>query len=266
MANNKGKSSLLGIQGVVGHQTAPDYGFLYTNEGTKNPNYNIGDRVVLPDGRVFRYAKAGAALNPSKGAQNSVTFLDSDNTQAAAAIGDTEISITLNATSAGANYFGTADRMVGAYFSQPDTTHCTFRRIIKHPIGSTSDVIKITLDAPITRVIPANSFYEILPNPYGYLKQSQGTSVSVMGIPTVVVGSGNYCWVQTWGPLWVNVNSGGVGSGAYDRRVVFAEGGGLDQITTGATVIVRQVAGWIIDKTTSGTWDNPPFIMLTISP
>ena len=187
----KAKALYLHREGLVGNQDAPDYGFLYETSSVKDPRWNVGDRVVLPDGRVFRFAKAAAALNPSKGAQNSVTFLDSDNTQAAAAIGDDEISITLNATSAGATYFGTKDQMVGSYFSQPDSTHCTFRQIIGHPAGVSTDVIKIKLDAPVTRVIPTNSFFEILPNPYGYLKQSQGTSVSVMDMPLMVVASGN---------------------------------------------------------------------------
>ena len=262
----KPKVNYLGREGLVSHQTAPNYAFLYTTSTVKDAKWDVGDRVVLPDGRVFRYAKAAGALNPSKGAQNSVTFLDSDNTAVTAAIGDTEISITLNSTSAGSTYFGTANQMVGSYFSQPDSTHAQLRQIVGHPAGSDGDVIKIQLDAPLSKAIVVDSFYEILPNPYGYLVNNGGTSVSVMGIPLVVIASGAYGWIQTWGVRWVNVNSGGVGSGAYDRTVVFAEGGGLDQMSESATVVQRQVAGFIIDKTTSGTWANPPFIMLQISP
>ncbi len=263
--SGKGKANYLHRAGLVGHATAPDYGFLYTTSVNKDSKWDVGDRVVLPDGRVFRYAKAAGALNPKFGAKNSVTFLDSDNTQAAAAIGDTEISITLNATSDDSTYFGTADQMVGAYFSQPDTAHCTFRRIIAHGVGDTGDVIKITLDAPLTRAIPVNSFYEILPNPYGYVNQDGSLLSSVMGMPLIVVASGSYCWIQTWGPYWVNVAVGGVGSGSNDRLVVFDGAGAINQAINGTTETF-QVAGFIIDKTTSGTWDNPPFVMLQISP
>lgn len=265
MSKGKGKSTLLGIQGLIGHAEAPDYGFLYETSLIKDPKWNLGDRVVTPDGRVFRYAKAAGALNPKFGAKNSVTFLDSDNTEAAAAIGDTEISITLNATSAGSSYFGTADAMIGAYFSQPDTAHCTFRRIVKHGIGSSGDVIKITLDAPITRLIPTNSFYELLPNPYGYVNQDGSLMSSVMGMPLVVVASGSFCWIQTWGPYWVNVAVGNIGSGSNDRLLVFDGAGAINQAINGTTETF-QVAGFIIDKTASGTWDNPPFVMLQISP
>ncbi len=265
MAKGKGKSTLLGIQGLVGHTVTPDYGFLYQTSVTKDANWDVGDRVVTPDGRVFRYAKAAGALNPKFGAKNSVTFLDSDNTQAAAAIGDKEISITLSSAAAHANYFGTADQMIGAYFSQPDTAHCTFRRIVKHGTGISGGVIKITLDAPLTRAIPTNSFYEILPNPYGYVNQDGSLMSSVMGIPLVVVASGSYCWLQTWGPYWVNVAVAAVGSGSNDRLVVFDGAGAINQAINGTTETF-QVAGFIIDKTASGNWTNPPFVMLQISP
>jgi len=43
----------------------PNIEFLYEHSSTKNPEYNIGDRVLLPDGRVFRYglmANSGQAV------------------------------------------------------------------------------------------------------------------------------------------------------------------------------------------------------------
>ncbi len=269
MAKGKGKSTLLGIQGLVGHATAPDYGFLYKTTIVKSEKWNVGDRVVTPDGRVFRYAKAAGALNPQFGAQNNVGQLsiDGGGTKYAAEAGDTSVHITLDATLAGTDYFGTKDKMVGAYFSVPHGTHCVFRRIIAHDYSTTTGaVVELKLDAPLDQDLAITSWYEILPNPYGYLVNGGGTHVSVMGIPVVYIASGSYCWVQTWGPTWINVNSAGVGSGAYDRTVVFAEGGGIDQMAEGATVVQRQVAGFIIEKTTGGAWDNPPFVMLMISP
>ena len=47
--------------------------------------------------------------------------------------------------------------------------------------------------------------------------------------------------------------------------VVFDGAGAINQAINGTTETF-QVAGFIIDKTTSGTWDNPPLIMLQISP
>jgi hypothetical protein len=265
MAKGKGRSTLLGIQGFVGHVEAPNYDFLYHTSSVKDPKWEIGDRVVLPDGRVFRYGKAAGALNPKFGAKNGVTFLDSDNTEAVAALGATEISITLTATSAGATYFGTKDGMVGGYFSQPDTAHAQFRRIVTHPAGDDGDIIKIKLDAALTKAIAADSFYEILPNPYGYLKQDGSKMSSVMGMPNEVVASGAYFWMQTWGPKWCNPELTGIGSGDNDRLVVFNNAGSVTQALNGTTETF-QVAGFIIDQTASGNWTNPPFVMLQISP
>ncbi len=251
--------------GLVAHEDAPNWSFLYATSSVKDPAWNVGDRVVLPDGRVFRYCKAAAALNPKYGAKNDVTFLDSDNTSAAALIGDTEITIDLNATSAGADYFGTKDGMVGGYFSQPDDSHAQFRQIISHPAGISGDTIKVKLDAPLSKAIVTNSFCEFMPNPYKYLKKDGSFLSSVMGMPNVVVASGSYGWIQTWGPKWCNVAVGSVGSGNNDRLVVFDNGGAINQAINGTTETF-QVAGFIIDKTSTGVWDNPPFIMLQISP
>lgn len=266
MAKGKGQTTLLGIQGIVQHTVAPDYDFLYKTSTIRDPRYYVGDRAVLPDGRVFRYGYSASVLNPKFGAQNNVRFLDSDDTQAEAVKGAKKVSITLSAAAANAEYFGTAEKMIGAYFSYPDDDHRHFRRIVKHGVGGSGDVITIELDAALTVTIPTGKFYEILPNPYGYLVNNGGTMVSVMCMPNVVVANNSYFWGQTWGPLWINPNSAGLGSGAYDRTVVFAEGGGLDQMNESSTIVQRQVAGFIIDKTAGGDWTNPPFIMLQISP
>jgi hypothetical protein len=251
--------------GLVGHDTAPDWGFLYATSSIQDPDWDIGDRVVLPDGRVYRYGKAAGALNPKFGAKNSVTFLDSDNTSAAAEIGDTEITIDLNGTSEHADYFGTKDGMVGGYFSQPDTAHAQFRQIVGHPAGVSGDTIKVKLDAPLTKAIVTNSFCEFMPNPYKFLNQDDSFLSSVMGMPNEIIASGSFGWIQTWGPKWCNPQLAGIGSGSNDRLVVFNSTGSVTQALNGTTETF-QVAGYIIDKTASGNWTNPPFVMLQISP
>jgi uncharacterized protein YfaP (DUF2135 family) len=54
--------------GIVGSQnrsqffdgavTTADYNFLYEKSAVKNPNYDLDDKVISPDGRTFYYAKA----------------------------------------------------------------------------------------------------------------------------------------------------------------------------------------------------------------
>lgn len=248
--------------GIYEHQI-PNINFLYTNSSTQDPNYAVGDKVVLPDGRVFRYGKAAAGLDPKLGAQNSKTYLAIGNLAKEAAVGDMTLSFTLDGTSDDTDYFGTANQMVGAYVSQPDSTSKLFRRIVQHETGSTGDIITVTLDAAVPYVIDAGEMCEILPNPYAYLKQSQGTHVAVMGIPTVVVTSGYYCWVQTWGLCWVAPWAKADFGGSYDQMAVFTEGGNITDMDSSSNN--AQIAGHIVEKRGSGDWSTPPFIDLQIS-
>ena len=41
----------------------PNINFLYEVSSTKNVDYDIGDSVVLPDGRVFFYCLSGGACD-----------------------------------------------------------------------------------------------------------------------------------------------------------------------------------------------------------
>lgn len=220
--------------------------------------YRVGDRV-------YKYGKAGAALLPKKGAANYGRFRGiTGGNVTARGPGDTWVDILLDSNTGGSAWFGTKNEMVGGFYSQPDTANSQFRIITGHEKGANGSIIKIYLDGPITRTMVATSFSELAQNPYANLRQTGSDFVSVMGVPTTLVASGSFGWMQTWGPCWLNPNLP-VADTANWRYVYFLNDGSIKGGTDITSETGFQPAGFVIDNTTGGL-DNPPFIFLQISP
>ena len=238
-----------------------EFGVYSTGTVKKHPygtRYRVGDRV-------FKYGKGAAALLPKKGAKNNGAYNGvTGGNVTARAIGDIWVDILLDSTTGGATWFGTKNNMVGGFWSQPDTSNAQFRIITGHEKGANAATIKVYLDGPITRTMIATSFMEVAQNPYAQLTQASSDYTSVMGVPTTAVVSGSYCWNQTWGPCWLNPNTP-VADTAKWRTVVFMTDGSIQSFEDATGETGHQVAGFVIDKTGSGS-DNPPFIFLQISP
>jgi hypothetical protein len=233
--------------------------------------YSTGTTALYPNGtiyrdgdRAFRYARAGAAVKAGFGVKNWGQYSGvTGGNVTARAIGDDTVDILLDATTGAAAWFGTADNMVGGFYSQPDSTNAQFRMIIGHEVGASTATIWMTLDGPITRTMIATSFTELAQNPYRDVRSTGNDFSSVMGIPTTIIASGSFGWLQTWGPCWVTPNQP-VADTANWRQVVFKNEGaviGFDDATAEAG---HQHAGFVIDRTSNGG-DNPPFIFLQIT-
>lgn len=246
--------------------TAADYGVYGT--GTVQ-RFELGTRYRQDD-RVFRYGRAGSALNPKHGAFDWGAYF-TQNTAIASKIGDMYVTITTGLTSGDLTKgFGTKDNMVGGFFSQPDATHCQRRRIEGHEAAPNGTTVKVYLDGPITAALPAGgAFTEWCPNPYRDLRTgggiAGGINKAVMGVPTTVIALGSFGWFQTWGPCWIPPNAENDFGTGGDQMATFHVGGGIEDLTGN-----NQVAGFIMGARTFGVapagWKNPPFIFLTITP
>lgn len=279
---------------------APNWGFIYKASTVKPERYNIGDRVVTPDERSFRLAtvlsttiNASSLVKSGYGAAcySRVNVSDLAPAQvapgstltgvvsSAGAIGDTVLTVSTKATSGiAADGVIAADELRGGYIvignegSSPQN-----RGIIGNTAGVASTITSITvfLDAPLVTAVTASTTYiEIMPNPYkdmyGNPSAAIGDFASFLGVPAVSATSGQYFWLQTWGPLWVT--PGGTGGAtkqpgytAGDRDVYFAGDG---SIYGGLQTVVEsglQRAGTIIQRDAAAS-AGPPFIMLQISP
>lgn len=221
--------------------------------------YRIGDKV-------YKYGKATAALKGCLGAFNTGIYRGiTGGNVTARAIGDVWLDILLDANTGAAAWFGTKNNMVGGIWAQPDTTNPQSRIITGHEKGANAATIKVYLDGPITRTMIATSFMEICQNPYNQLQQPGDYLTSVMGVPTTVIASGSYGWLQTWGPTWVRPNITPFADNNNQRDAYFKEDGSVNVAGNITIETGFQKAGFVIDATT-GALDNPPFIFLQISP
>ncbi len=272
----KARVTHFGSTGFVQSESTSDWDTLYRTSTILDPKWRVGDRMVTPDGRVFRYAKASNAIPTCK---FGVKFWGQIADGVAAslyqgqAIGDDSVKIT----AAGV----TEDQFYGGYVMIHVGTHQQFRGILGNTATLGDGTIIVYLDAALTVVVTTSHYTEILPSPYANVRLTAGPSggdsgndySSVAGIPNVITAAANqYLWLQTWGPIWINPHGSSLqdaGITGGERKLVFDVEGSVcveDDAAhgPGADGDEHQLAGFIIDRSASGT-SGPPLVMLQIS-
>jgi hypothetical protein len=239
----------------------PNWDFLYESSTLKDPRWNPGDRVVLPDGRVFRYAKASAAvastsLAVSFSAAVKIAF---EAFAGASAVGDTKV--TINQASI------TADELRGGYLVfNHGTSLPVFAGIIGNTASDSSNNVVVYIDRSLPVAVTTALSFEILSNPYAAVNQASTNGTrSFAGIPAAAAANGAYFWVQTWGPIWAAPQAS-VAATAYIREVYFRHDGSLDIRTAAGDLtafVTDQRAGFVIDQSDAG--QGPPLVMLQVS-
>jgi len=191
MARGKTKVNYLNRSGLVAHQDAPNWDFLYSVSTIKDPKWNMGDRVVLPDGREFRYAKStgAAALYASHGCEFTYTgYISITNFGVSASVGDKEITAPA-ATHAAL----TKDELRGGYviiFDGASDYYTTVRGIIGNDAAASGAAFKIYLDAALTYAITAGtSKCEVYQNPYAALTVASDAAKPKAGVPAAYVSA-----------------------------------------------------------------------------
>lgn len=267
MARGKAKSTLLGIQGVVGHKDAPDWSFIYEASLTKDPDWNIGDRVVLPDGREFRYAKSSAACKSGDGCEFTAVGAFGKYPIATVAIGGREVTLADSGSTTVLTHAAAYAKDVfrGGYVVFHDTPNVQFRGIIGNEYSAINAVVKLYLDGPLHNAINTTTFTEVFENPYAALRTSTSATLAVAGVPAVYVSAANmYFWVQKAGPVFVAPATSAVGGhggmGCYWRHSGAVE---AIEVALGITTVPAadstQYAGHTLLGSQSG---NGPLFML----
>lgn len=250
---------------------APNWDYLYQVSTVKDALHNIGDRVVTPDGRVFRYAKAGGTVQPEVGAAVSLKTIDVAVAPAqvagAGAAGSTTLTLTVNAGAgvAGDGVFA-LDELRGGYVvigngnAQHPQMRCITGNVAKIAGAGT---ITVSLDASLTAAVSVGvTTIETMLNPYGFMVAGSGGYQTFLGIPARTATVGQYFWLQTWGPCWITSNSATC-NGVGDRTIVFVANGSVvssDDVTVESGL---QIAGVAMDASSAGA-SNAPMVMLQI--
>lgn len=257
--------------GLVRRDNAGGWDFLYEASTVKDPRFNIGDRVTLPDGRVFRYALASGTCNPEVGAYkakktNTVAVAPAQ-ASGAGAIGSHFVTVTID-TEIGVLTTGVLaeNELAGGYIvvGNGSAQHPQMRQIISHPaLTSAGGSLTLKLDAElVTAVTAATTTIELMESPFYCIKadNSGGQYVTYLGVPARVATSGQYFWVQTKGIAWITSDGNTCDSG-LDRTIVWVGNGSVVSSNDITVESGLQIAGVAMDMSGSGA-SNAPFVML----
>lgn len=247
--------------------------------------FPIGTKMVLEDGRTYRYCSAGGTCLPYCGAYkakktNTCTTAPTQataaaqlaaygDTLAAGAIGSRYVTVTID-TEIGHLTTGvlTADEMKGGFIvvGNGANQYPQMRRIVSHPaLATAGGSLTMKLDgALITAVTAGTTTIEFMENPYSHLVADLVGSayVSFIGVPACIAADGEFFWMQTKGPCWITSNSNTCNA-AGDRTIVFASNGSVvssDDVTVESGL---QIAGYALDMSGSAE-SNAPFVMLQL--
>lgn len=219
------------LKSTVYSTQIPNLSFLYETSTTKNPDYVIGDKIVLPDGRTYRYGLADSA---NVGAAGRLMFGGSlipgiattdgyEGSLTADAAVDTREVTFLDTVSRDVDHYA------GGYMTAFPATGILTHRITESTAGDgTSITIKLEVGLPLA--VTSSNGITAYASPYRKLSQTNGTTnfKTAMGVAIVNAAASAYCWIQTRGPAWVTATAwGSTGPGcAAGFRDVYANSDG----------------------------------------
>jgi len=242
-----------------------------TYEGSDTQNYDIGARRVTADGRVFRYGKCRASFSAMNvGCKNFRCLVSRvDNICKAALEGAKTIEVATD------NFAVTEgllleDDLRGGYISLYRSNDRQQRLILGNtpvPVFAGATCI-LTLADPLVTAINLGDNCEISHNPYSELDVGSHNYTAVMGMPTRLALTGEYLWIQTWGPYRVSPEGAGYGDAENQLQFVFGSTGGIITHKEGELYAdySKQHAGFVMERSGLVVGSVAPFIMLQISP
>jgi hypothetical protein len=234
------------------------------------PGFNVGDILRL-GGKTFVLGKLGGAITGTGFGLKNGAAQGSEQVVlgAAAAAGDKTVILATTATSGAAGtgltavdeYKGGTIVLFKAGVDKPQ-----IRGIAGNTARAATGVVNVTftLDSPLSLALAVTDVGEAMASPWAYLVQDTQIAHPVMGVATVIGTTGQFIWVQTWGPTFVspqaNVGVGGAGIGCYWRH-----DGSIDVYASIGTYVSTQYAGFVLAENIAHT-QGAPFFMLQVMP
>lgn len=227
-------------------------------EDSTTQENDLGTRLAI-DERVFRYARAGAAINRADTVMNFDSWsLTNEEPNQAAAAGATSIQVV--------NTAGTADQYKGGWVAIFTTPRLQLRRILRNDASDGTDIL-LYLDGGLEQAIVADSTWVTgYPSIYYDTRTAAENFNSVVGVAPCAVASGSYYWAQTWGPCYARAAGTVPGVTAFDREIYAAGTGALygHIQAEGAVAGGYQRLGFLLPRTSAGGGDQ--FFMLQLAP
>lgn len=221
--------------------------------------HDLGTRIETDDGRVYRYAKAGAvdlvAGNVLQGPAIVTAHLA--NTPPAVAIGALSFTYTPGAAT------GTANQYAGGWL-QVDTTpgNGYTYEVSGHAAIASSTAFTLNLKDPIQVALTTSSRVGLIANPYSGVIQFPVTTATgiAVGIAGYIISATQYGWIQTWGMASVLI-AGTPALGAPVMTPSTTAGSAVVETTT--NLVVAQIVGFMAQIGVDG---KNNFVNLRIQP
>lgn len=161
----------------------------------------LDTRMILPDGRVFRYGSAGEAIGAGQLCMQAAGVADHDMdvpVEIAAAVGDEKIYLDVPTTDV------TKDQYADGYvYINDDDGEGHIYRIKENPACdvSESDEAEFDLAEPIAEALTTDSLAGLMANPYSSVEVFDVDDIDgpPVGVAAAEIASGSYGWFQTWG-------------------------------------------------------------------
>ncbi|MCX7429362.1 MAG: hypothetical protein NTW96_27530 [Planctomycetia bacterium] len=181
---------------------SPNWSFIYSKSTLKDAQFALGDRIVLPDGREFRYAKSSAACLSGQGCE----FTGTGYVAITAFTVPAAVAAILVSVPAATHAALTADALRGGYAVIYDgtTNNVQFRGIIGNTAADANAAFTLFLDGPLTEAVTTSSKIEVFENPFGAVRTGTSVELAKAGVPAVkITAADTYFWVQVKGPCWI---------------------------------------------------------------
>jgi len=228
-----------------------------------------GTKMATWDGKIFKYSRIITSSVASMGVFNdcNVVNIGVSGTQAVVAGAKTHV-LTLDADSGYAGAGVAEDELAGAYITVGhaegnEQTRC----IMSNTAQAVSLPTTLELDFPWNKTLTdTTAWTEVVLNPYNYLNGQpgggDGSWQGCMGVAVVDSTALQYCWIQTYGPIYMTGT--GTTSNAGFQRDAYVDGDG--SVRDGSEITIEtgyQRIGFVIDDSTHAT--AMPLVMLQIS-
>lgn len=159
----------------------------------------VGARAKTQDGRIFRYCQAGGtALVQGKLQQASAQIANHQNLAptASAAIGATQVTVTLGATAATAAQYAGGLLVVTVTPGEGYTY-----RISSNPAANSGASLTVTIEDPLLVALTTSSRIDLIANEYmGAIINPTTASSRPIGVAVYPIAANQFGWLQTGGP------------------------------------------------------------------
>jgi len=243
--------------------------FLFETSSTKQ--YNIGQRIALTNGGVFRYAYALTAIarncvagagQVAAGHRGNLTLGSSATASAGGNTGDFEVRVQCSATAVVRDEYAGGQYIVSSQSDNLGSTQVCYIR--SHPAAVASATLTLTLENPLLWPVDTRCKGNLVLNPFQNVKAMAGTANAFpVGVTTTTVAATKYCWLQTWGPSAIVQNA--AGTVIVGAPVVAGSGtGGVVNSVTAANLLHYPVVG--VMGQTAGAVNQLQPVFITIMP